>query len=54
MEANKKIRIFDGATAIVTGAASGIGRALASESSVCLRCSKPLALMRNLFSHIPA
>ena len=31
MEANKNIRIFDGATAIVTGAASGIGRALAEE-----------------------
>jgi NAD(P)-dependent dehydrogenase (short-subunit alcohol dehydrogenase family) len=31
MEANKRIRIFDGATAIVTGAASGIGRALAEE-----------------------
>ena len=31
MEANKTIRIFDGATAIVTGAASGIGRGLAEE-----------------------
>ena len=31
MEADKKIRIFNGATAIVTGAASGIGRALAEE-----------------------
>ena len=31
MESNKKIRIFDGATAIITGAASGIGRALAEE-----------------------
>jgi NAD(P)-dependent dehydrogenase (short-subunit alcohol dehydrogenase family) len=31
MESNKTIRIFDGATAIVTGAASGIGRALAEE-----------------------
>ena len=31
MEANKNIRIFDGATAIVTGAASGIGRGLAEE-----------------------
>ena len=31
MESNKTIRIFDGATAIVTGAASGIGRALAVE-----------------------
>jgi len=31
MESNKKIRIFDGAVAIVTGAASGIGRALAEE-----------------------
>jgi NAD(P)-dependent dehydrogenase (short-subunit alcohol dehydrogenase family) len=31
VESNKKIRIFDGATAIVTGAASGIGRALAVE-----------------------
>lgn len=31
MAADKKIRTFDGATAIVTGAASGIGRALAEE-----------------------
>ena len=31
MELNKAIRIFDGATAIVTGGASGIGRALAKE-----------------------
>ncbi len=31
MESNRTIRIFDGATAIVTGAASGIGRALAEE-----------------------
>jgi len=31
MESDKSIRIFDGATAIVTGAASGIGRALAEE-----------------------
>ncbi len=31
MESNKKIRIFDGAVAIVTGAASGIGRALSEE-----------------------
>ena len=31
MEANQRIRIFNGATAIVTGAASGIGRALAEE-----------------------
>jgi NAD(P)-dependent dehydrogenase (short-subunit alcohol dehydrogenase family) len=31
MESNKKIRIFDGASAIVTGGASGIGRALAEE-----------------------
>jgi NAD(P)-dependent dehydrogenase (short-subunit alcohol dehydrogenase family) len=29
MESNKKTRIFDGAVAIVTGGASGIGRALA-------------------------
>jgi NAD(P)-dependent dehydrogenase (short-subunit alcohol dehydrogenase family) len=31
MESNKKILIFDGASAIVTGGASGIGRALAEE-----------------------
>ena len=31
MESNKTIRIFDGATAIVTGGASGIGRAFAEE-----------------------
>ncbi|MCJ7545901.1 MAG: SDR family oxidoreductase [Deltaproteobacteria bacterium] len=31
MESHKTIRIFDGATAIVTGAASGIGRSLATE-----------------------
>jgi NAD(P)-dependent dehydrogenase (short-subunit alcohol dehydrogenase family) len=31
MEMNKHIRIFDGATAIITGGASGIGRALAEE-----------------------
>jgi NAD(P)-dependent dehydrogenase (short-subunit alcohol dehydrogenase family) len=31
MESNKTIRIFAGATAIVTGGASGIGRALAEE-----------------------
>jgi short-subunit dehydrogenase len=31
MEPNKAIRIFDGATAIVTGAASGIGRGLVEE-----------------------
>ena len=31
MESNKAIRIFDGATAIVTGGASGIGRAVAEE-----------------------
>jgi NAD(P)-dependent dehydrogenase (short-subunit alcohol dehydrogenase family) len=31
MESNKAIRIFGGATAIVTGGASGIGRALAEE-----------------------
>jgi NAD(P)-dependent dehydrogenase (short-subunit alcohol dehydrogenase family) len=31
MQSNKTIRTYDGATAIVTGAASGIGRALAQE-----------------------
>jgi NAD(P)-dependent dehydrogenase (short-subunit alcohol dehydrogenase family) len=31
MESDKTIRIFEGATSIVTGAASGIGRALAEE-----------------------
>jgi len=31
METNKKFRTFDGAVAIVTGAASGIGKALARE-----------------------
>ena len=31
MASNKHIRIFDGATAIITGGASGIGRALAEE-----------------------
>ncbi len=31
LESNKAIRIFEGAVAIVTGAASGIGRALAEE-----------------------
>ena len=31
LESNKTIRIYDGATAIVTGGASGIGRALAEE-----------------------
>lgn len=31
MELNKKIRIYNGATAIVTGGASGIGKALAEE-----------------------
>ena len=31
MVSNKTIRIFDGATAVVTGAASGIGRGLAEE-----------------------
>jgi NAD(P)-dependent dehydrogenase (short-subunit alcohol dehydrogenase family) len=31
MESNKTIRIFDGATAIITGGASGIGQALAEE-----------------------
>jgi len=33
MKPNKTIRIFDGATAIVTGAASGIGRGLVEELS---------------------
>jgi short-subunit dehydrogenase len=31
MSSGKKIRVFDGATAIITGGASGIGRALAGE-----------------------
>jgi NAD(P)-dependent dehydrogenase (short-subunit alcohol dehydrogenase family) len=35
MASDKKIRTFAGATAIVTGAASGIGRALAEELAKC-------------------
>lgn len=31
MDKDKKLRIYDGATAIITGGASGIGRALAAE-----------------------
>ena len=31
MQSNNRIRIYDNATAIVTGGASGIGRALAEE-----------------------
>ena len=31
MKSNQTIRVFNGATAIVTGAASGIGRGLAEE-----------------------
>ena len=31
MEAKKELRIYDGATAIITGGASGIGQAIAEE-----------------------
>ena len=31
MEAKKDLRIYDGATAIITGGASGIGQAIAEE-----------------------
>lgn len=35
MQSNQGIRIFEKATAIVTGGASGIGRALAEELAIC-------------------
>jgi NAD(P)-dependent dehydrogenase (short-subunit alcohol dehydrogenase family) len=58
MEVNKKIRTFDGAVAIVTGAASGIGQALAAElakrGSEVILADRQAALAREVAAAIRA